>query len=216
MNQRRVLSALCGKWGIAFFIGAASLATACDSKEKRMFDEASASCTDGELPACALLGEYYAKGLGTAPNEAKASQIFQAACDRGNRRACLLLGNAYAAGRGVPRDPTRAGLLLGQACEFGEEDACRDACDVLGDAARCLRVGVLSANGSRDPHRAAAYYEKACDRGHPLGCKEVATMYRDGVGVEKNADRAAELWKRADTLMRSACDGPTRPEYCEL
>jgi TPR repeat protein len=201
---------------LAGCLGALALFCACDTKEQRLINEASASCTDGELAACAVLGEYYAQGLAAPADDAKAAATYQKACDRGGRRACMLLGNAYIAGKGVPKEPGRGGSLLAQACEAGEQDACRDACDNLGDAPRCLRVGVLSATGGKDPHRAAAYYEKACDRGHPLGCKELSLMYRDGAGVEKNADRAAELWKRADSLMQSACAGPARPEYCEL
>jgi hypothetical protein len=189
---------------------------ACESKEQRLVTEWQEGCTAGELDKCANLGESYGKGIGVGQDAAKAASIYADACNRGGARACQLLGEAYASGSGVTKDRSRALDFLGRACDSGEEEACVRACDTLNDAVRCLRVGVLSAKGAKDPKRAAVYYRKACENGHPLGCREIGSMYRDGQGVDKDVDRATEFLRRGDQLLKTACAGDAKPEYCDM
>jgi TPR repeat protein len=188
----------------------------CESKEQRLISEWQEGCASGDLDKCANLGESYAKGIGVAEDPSKAASIYNDACNRGGARACLLLGDAYASGVGVRKDLAQASAFLGKACDEGEEEGCVHACDALSDAVRCLRVGVLSSKGAKDPKRAATYFRKACDHGHPLGCKELGTMYRDGIGVNKDVESATQFLKRADELLRTACGGEAKPEYCDM
>ena len=188
----------------------------CESKEQRLVTEWQEGCTAGDLDKCANLAESYAKGSGVAQDPTKATTILRDACSRGGARGCLLLGDTYLNGAGVTKDTTQALSFYGRACEEGEEEGCVRACDTLNDAVRCLRVGVLSAKGAKDPKRAAVYFHKACDNGHPLGCKELGAMYRDGLGVKQDADLATEFLRRADALLRTACGGATKPDYCDL
>ncbi len=199
-----------------FFASALLASVACQSKNERLVDEWQEGCSSGDLDKCANLGEAYAKGIGTSQNATRATTTYRDACSRGGVRACMLLGEAYALGSGVAKDTVQASTYLGKACDEGEEDACVRACDLLNDPVRCLRVGVLSSKGAKDLQRAAAFYRKACDYGHPLGCREIATMYRDGVGVPRDPDRAGELFRRADQLLRTACGGASKPEYCDM
>jgi TPR repeat protein len=201
----------------AIMITAAALAVAgCESKEQRLVTEWQEGCTAGDLDKCANLAESYAKGSGVAQDPAKAATILRDACSRNGSRGCLLLGDAYMNGTGVTKDASQALNFYGRACEEGDEEGCVRACDALNDAVRCLRVGVLSAKGAKDPKRAAVYFHKACDNGHPLGCRELGTMYRDGVGVKQDADLATEFLRRADGLLRTACSGAAKPDYCDL
>jgi TPR repeat protein len=188
----------------------------CESKEQRLVGEWQEGCNSGALDKCANLAESYAKGSGVAQDPAKAASILRDACNRSGARACMLLGDAYLSGTGVTKDTTQASSFYGQACDDGEEEGCVRACDALNDAVRCLRVGVLSAKGAKDPKRAAVYFHKACDNGHPLGCKELGAMYRDGNGVIKDADLATNFLRRGDELLRTACSGATKPDYCDL
>jgi TPR repeat protein len=188
----------------------------CETKEQRLAGEWQEGCTAGDLDKCANLGESYAKGTGVAQDPAKAANIFRDACNRGGARACMLLGEAYANGAGVTKDTAQANEFLGKGCDSGEEESCVRACDLLNDAVRCLRVGVLSSKGAKDPKRAATFFRKACDNGHPLGCRELGMMYRDGVGLAKDTDKATEFLKRGDELLRTACSGATKPEYCDM
>jgi TPR repeat protein len=195
---------------------AAVLAAGCESKEQRLFNEWQEGCTAGDLDKCANLGESYLKGSGVAQDQTKAITVFRDACNRGGAHACLLIGDAYASGNGVTKDLTRANEFLGKACEEGEEEGCVRACDALNDAVRCLRVGVLSAKGAKDPKRAATYFRKACENSHPLGCRELGMMYRDGIGIERDTDRATQFLKRGDELLRTSCSGATKPDYCDM
>ena len=204
-----------GVCAILFMSAALSLA-GCESKEQRLVTEWQEGCTGGDLDKCANLAESYARGSGVPADPAKAATILRDACNRGGARGCLLLGDAYMNGMGVTKDTAQALSFFGRACEEGEEEGCVRACDTLNDSVRCLRVGVLSSKGAKDPKRAAAYFRKACDNGHPLGCKELGSMYRDGVGVNRDADRATEFLKRADELLRTACSGSSKPDYCDL
>jgi TPR repeat protein len=190
--------------------------TGCETREQRFAREWQEGCSAGDPDKCANLGESYAKGIGVPLDPARAATIYRDACNRDGVRACLLLGEAYAKGDGVTKDTGQASAFLGRACEAGEEEACVRACDVLNDSVRCLRVGVLSGKGAKDLTRAASYFRKACDNGHPLGCREAGTMYRDGFGVPKDANRATQLLRRADELLRTACSAASRPDYCDM
>jgi TPR repeat protein len=188
----------------------------CESKEQRLLTEWQEGCTAGDLEKCANLAESYAKGSGVAADPVKATTILRDACNRGGARGCLLLGDAYMNGSGVSKDTTQASSFYGKACDNGDEEGCVRACDTLNDAVRCLRVAVLSDQGAKDPKRAAVYLHKACDNGHPLGCKFLGERYRDGNGVKQDADLATEFLRRADALLRTACSGATKPDYCDL
>ena len=209
--------AMRGSGVCAILIMSAALSLAgCETKEQRLFNEWHEGCSAGDLDKCANLGESFIKGIGVAQDSQKGATVLGDTCNRGGAHACLMLGDAYLNGLGIGKDSAQALVFFGRACEEGEEEGCVRACDALNDAVRCLRVGVLSSKGAKDPKRAAAYFRKACDNGHPLGCKELGAMYRDGNGVTKDADRATEALKRADELLRTACSGSSKPEYCDL
>jgi TPR repeat protein len=189
---------------------------ACQSKEKEFVDVWSKACSAGDLARCADLGETYLRGIGAPRDPNKGIEILKKACNQDGAHACAVLAQAYAQGDGVTKDMNQANTLMGRACEDGDEEACVQACDKLREAVRCLRVGVLSAKGAKDPRRAATYYRKACELGHPLGCREAGIMYQAGVGVPKDTDLAGQMLKKADELMRTACAGATKPEFCGL
>jgi TPR repeat protein len=192
------------------------VAPACQDKEKEYIDGLNKACSAGELDRCADLGESYLRGMGVQRDTNKGVEVLRKACNLDGAKACSILSQAYSLGEGVAKDITQANQLQGKACEDGDEESCVQACDKLREAVRCLRVGVLSAKGAKDPRRAATYYRKACELGHPLGCREAGIMYQQGMGVPQDTDLAGKMLKKADELMRTACAGPTKPEFCGL
>ena len=62
----------------------------------------------GDADAQNYVGEIYLKGLGTAPDYAKAVQWFEKAAAQGSRRARINLGYMYEQGLGVSQDTARA------------------------------------------------------------------------------------------------------------
>jgi hypothetical protein len=62
----------------------------------------------GDADAQNYVGEIYLKGLGTAPDYARAAQWFEKAAAQGSRRARINLGYLYEQGLGVTQDTARA------------------------------------------------------------------------------------------------------------
>ena len=62
----------------------------------------------GDAEAQNYVGEIYLKGLGTAPDYARAAQWFEKASAQGSRKARINLGYLYEQGLGVPPDTARA------------------------------------------------------------------------------------------------------------
>jgi TPR repeat protein len=196
--------------------GTALTLVGCESKEHRLVTEWERGCAAGELDDCATLGESYATGVGVTADATRAATIYRDACARGGKRSCLLIGEAHVSGAGVAKDDAQGHTYLGKACDDGLQEACVRACDLFGDAIRCLHVAVLAAQGGKDLQRAGAYYRKACDHGHPLACREVGRMYRDGIGLSKDPAQAVEYQEKADAILKSACTAAPKPDFCDL
>ncbi len=80
-----------------------------------------AQAEQGDAAAQNYVGEIYAKGLGTAPDHAKAAQWFEKSVAQGNRRAMINLGYLYEEGLGVTRDLARALNLYRQSAGIEDE-----------------------------------------------------------------------------------------------
>ena len=66
------------------------------------------SAEAGDKAAQTYVGEIYERGLGTAPDYAKAAVWYKKAADQGYTRAYINLGFLYEQGLGVPKDPALA------------------------------------------------------------------------------------------------------------
>lgn len=75
----------------------------------------------GDADAQNYVGEIYLKGLGTAPDAARAAQWFERAIAGGSRRAMANLALLLEEGEGVARDPLRALNLHRQSAGAGDE-----------------------------------------------------------------------------------------------
>jgi hypothetical protein len=75
----------------------------------------------GDAEAQNYVGEIYLKGLGTAPDYAKAATWFGKAVAQGNKRAMINLGYIHEEGLGTPRDLTRALNLYREASGSKDE-----------------------------------------------------------------------------------------------
>ena len=77
----------------------------------------------GYIPAEALLGLNYAKGLGVAQNWAEAVRWYRKAAEAGHAGAAVNLGQCYQNGDGVPRDRNEAIKWYRFAMEHGDPHA---------------------------------------------------------------------------------------------
>lgn len=200
---------------LCFTFGAGS---ACGTYAEALFEHLSTSthavgvasslCDDGNLGACATLGEQVLRtpalrGLLTRSPE----DILARACDGGSGRACAVLSDRYDGVFGHPIDLERSTYLLWQACQLSDRDACdereelalltsgfpaeparravqlRRACDE-GDIQACLGAGLLFADadpGYPDAERAGPPLERACVAGVAYACLRLGDLYSQGL-----------------------------------
>jgi TPR repeat protein len=128
----------------------------------------------------------------------RAARYFDWACALEDATGCFNLATAYLEGEGVDKSASRAARLLYRGCG-------------LDDGRSCEHLGTLVETGAdglpADLAAAPLYYERACRLRDMDGCVSLGLCYRDGVGVEKNAAKATELFAKACTQGDgAACD----------
>lgn len=77
----------------------------------------------GAATACAALGNAYELGVGGAPDQKKAIELYAKACAL-NAQTCAMLGDAYLRGAGVEKSKAKAKELYSKACSAGAPDGC--------------------------------------------------------------------------------------------
>lgn len=196
----------------------------------KSFRYAAGGCAGGDGLACAILGEHYQNGLGTAWSPTKAIDSYERSCSAGTGSGCFALGAMYAHGYGVDVDRATAKAYDNRAHEqwlsacLGTEPrwcthAARStregeptaheldqrACD-HGVADGCIAVlheQLTHPAGSRNA--AMRELDPWCRRGQPAACKELASAYELPDGFQ-DSRRAGELTRQACLLGDSdAC-----------
>ncbi len=128
---------------------------------------------------------------------ARAVPALEAACGEKQAASCVSLGSLYDGGFGLTRDRRKAAANYKTACD-------------LGDKPGCARLAVLEAQGlgvARNTVRATRTLEALCVEKVPEACIGLAQILQV-TGFA--SDRV-----RAQTLLKSACDGGSA-EACAL
>ncbi len=111
-------------------------------------------------------------------------------CHVGQSAACNDLSVMVFQGQAFPADQSqRVAQLLEERC-FAQKD--NQACTVAG-VAHHTGQGL-----SRDYVRARMFYDAACPA-EPIACSNLATLHADGLGVDVDPFRAADLFEQACT-----------------
>lgn len=145
------------------------------------------------------LGILYRDGRGTKRDAKRAAQYLERAAALDNDDARVALAAMYFRGEGVPRD-------VGRAVRHTEEAAKRNR-----QAAHNLAV--LRREGIGGPRDAASAMETLAEltRVHSFvnaySCYELAKMYREGIGVDADPEKAARLMERAAERGRLTAAG---------
>lgn len=132
-----------------------------------------------------------------AGDHAQALRLWQAACDAGNPRGCYHAGVVHRDGEGVPADFERAKALFTLACEGG-----------FGNA--CFNMGVYSEGAER-----IAFFERGCAVRNIGSCARLGMAYRDGEGINSNAETAVRYLERA-CLVSEMAAGPACFELASI
>lgn len=193
-----------------------------DDKEAAMWFSKAARKGDADgmtLLACSLL-----EGRGVEKDPKRAVELLEKAHELGQVEATRQLGVCYSEGLGVEKDHVKAVLLLKTAVEKDSDD---DAERLLEERylnlegfemARRLNVeetfkkaeerdpgsqyaaGLLCFYGismERDLEKAVGHFEKAARAKNYHAIRMLAGSYRHGLGVEKDEEKAAELYEEA-------------------
>ncbi len=134
------------------------------------------------------LGCLYANGIGTKKNPLIAAVLFAEAAEKENLMAKLNLAESYRNGFGVEKNYSKAMELYKEAFEEGYSDAmvfCGDIC-----------LDSIPDNETR--YKAAMeYYQKAIFRRSPLAYLRMGELHKDGLGVEKDLNKAWEYYQKS-------------------
>ena len=142
----------------------------------------------GAADAGFYLGRMAELGLGTTPNPAAAAVLYRAAADKGSAKAMNRVGLMQFKGEaGVLQDFVAARATLCKAAEMGDHDA----------EFNCAEMWFEGKAGPKDAAQALPLYLKAADGGHIGALNLLGLIYRDGIGVAKDAERSQNYFARA-------------------
>lgn len=136
------------------------------------------------------LGFMYCYAEGVKENNAKAIEYFEKAAALNESTAMFYLGYAHLHGWGIPVDSAKGYEWI--------EKSYRTALPLAekGNAAQQYRTGIALANVKNPDWQAVqGWYQKAADKGFPAALSSLASWYMNGSHVEKNADKALDLYK---------------------
>lgn len=115
----------------------------------------------------------------------KGFELYSKACELGHAKSCNEVAYGYRNGWGVDENAKKAIEFFAKACELGDEDS-------------CSHLGYIYADGDegakQDGKKAFYYFDKACEMKNGYSCVVLAGLYIDGKGVEKNINKAKELY----------------------
>jgi TPR repeat protein len=175
------------------------------------------------------IGNSYKWGLCDEKDLEKAVYFFQKSADLGSHLSQLKLGEAYEQGKGIAKDSKKAFYWYKKSAEQGDEDAqyqlsscfyngrgvSKDEDKAMiwakksanqGDAMGQWAVGYYYYN-VKDYDQAFLWYKKAADQGLNPAMTNLAHMYNNGYGVEKNMEMV-KYWytKLCDKGVTKMCD----------
>lgn len=149
------------------------------------------------------LGKMYAEGDAIPKNKAKAVEWLEKAAMQGDGSYQFELGEMYATGKGLPEDADKALEWLNKGAMQGGTERELDYAERLkwiGDY--FYRFGRGDVVKAQEWYRRAAYkYRQYATQGNASAQRELGDMYRDGLGVSKDAKEAV-TW-----LQKSAAQG---------
>lgn len=149
------------------------------------------ACEAGNALRCAEMGERHAWGRGVEQDRKLMMSFYDRACKEGDTRGCRLLGASYLQDRLKQYDPVKAAKAFVQACHLEETPRCSDLARMLSDRDFGMREVALP------------LVQEACDGEDVYLCAPIAEMYEQGIGVERDEERAKALFERACTPARS-------------
>ncbi|HKO50753.1 MAG TPA: tetratricopeptide repeat protein [Polyangiaceae bacterium] len=160
------------------------------------------ACDAGDGDGCGGLGDMFEHQVSFASDSEKAARHYSRGCELGSAISCAGLADLYRAGRGVSADANRALDLYKRGCVQGSSYGCTGA-------AKLLEQDPATAAKAEEFARTAVKLNTAeCDDGDPYNCSLLGDAYREGRGVQKDLNRAFQLYQSGcKNGMQAGCDG---------
>lgn len=183
-----------------------------------------AAAAQGSMLAVSALGALYDGGYGVADDPAKAAELYGQAAEGGLTVAMTNLGRLYEDGRGVPQDYGRAAELYAQAAAAGSAYGAgalgyltEIGLGVPADEAEAVRLYRIAAEGGeafaqrnmgvmyaagrgglqQNDEEAVKYFSMAADQHYAPAYLDLALIYKNGTGVDKDTAEAERYLRMA-------------------
>jgi uncharacterized protein len=156
------------------------------------------ACDAGAGNACYRLAKMFAEGDGVTKDLDRAKQVFEKGCDSGATLACDAMIELFEK-EGPAHDVAKAGEFRKRAAQTYDAECAK------GDAYACLVKGFRSESAA-GMKPSADYYAKACGAGNATACWRGGYAYGSGDGVQRDEDRATQLYAKSAELNVAACD----------
>ena len=161
----------------------------------------------GEPRAMTNLGNIYRQGIVVEMDVGKALSWYQAAAEQDDPLGLLWLGICYGDGLGIQQDYTQFLKYAHRAAALG----CGEAMFCLGECYRCGDFGYT------DYKEAMNWYKAAMEANSGGGYYGAAILYRDGLGVAADPEKASSYMVWALVLgyepAREECDEMNATNY---
>ena len=159
-----------------------------DKDYGRAFELYTAGAAAGSVLALEALGDFYEHGRGVEQDYKLAAKNYASAAELGSVWAMAALGWLTENGWGVVADDVKAAELYRKAADGGIDFAQNN-------------LGSFYDNGkgglAKDPVTAHKYFEMAAAQGYPLAFSNLGRHYAEGIGVERDVEKAESYLRKA-------------------
>jgi TPR repeat protein len=150
-----------------------------------------------------LLAGAYLTGAGVEKDTAEALRLFRLLAEKGHPGAFYNMGLMYQNGDGVERDHAEAAECFRKAISAAAPGGLHTH---YGDfvVRASLQLGVCYLNGmgvEKDEARGFELMKKAAKGGNPMAMRNLALLYEDGIGTDRNPGRA-RYWREKAAAKR--------------
>ncbi len=167
--------------------------------ESTPMEELKTASAAGDAEAMVIYGMNLLRGEGGDVNAAEGLDWLQKACEAGETQAWYVLGVVYANKMGVEVDFDKAIGYWRKGAELGDAD-CQTSMGMIYQAGDKIPSGVAA-----DPAEAAKWYRLAAEQDHTEAIQHLAMMTVGGMGIEKNHEEAARLFRKGAELGNGDC-----------
>ena len=147
---------------------------------------------NGDKRAKHNLAVMYITQEGELKDPSMGVQMLQELAEEGEAASIYTLAGCYMTGNGVSQDTQKGLELYQKASEMG-----------MGEAT--YSIGAYYINECQDMEKGIAYCEKAAEQGFALAASILAQIHEEGMGVEKDIEKAMVYFKRAAELGDAHC-----------